>query len=224
MPGQWNCVHAPCRRRSLWEGLSAWLPARCSEEKAARAQQPQHTAAAGVVACAGRHRSTVPPSSGDQLTYWQSPRPQIYHGLHQATSVPLKDCGDPDGGPAQECGCSALRLQGVPEPADAGEGGRNSTCVRGEQVEDLLSMVAELKEEVQRLRTIREREQEIDWWSNSQACQRGTRQGDTPQKVGDGPHVLSLSGRERGPERRGELEEDSPSSASWARHCKYKGR
>ena len=65
------------------------------------------------------------------------------------------------------------------------EGSGNSTCVRCEQVEDLLSMVAELKEEVERLRTIRESEQEIDWWSNSQACQRGRRQGDTPQKVMD---------------------------------------
>ena len=30
---------------------------------------------------------------------------------------------------------------------------------------DLLSLVAELKEEVERLRNIREREREIDWWS-----------------------------------------------------------
>ena len=37
-----------------------------------------------------------------------------------------------------------------------GEGGRDSTCVRCEQAEDLLSMVAELKEEAERSRTIRE--------------------------------------------------------------------
>ncbi|KAJ7424306.1 hypothetical protein BTVI_07039 [Pitangus sulphuratus] len=36
-------------------------------------------------------------------------------------------------------------------------------CVRCEQVNDLLCLVAELKEEVERLRNIRERE--IDWWS-----------------------------------------------------------
>jgi len=36
------------------------------------------------------------------------------------------------------------------------EGSGNSTCVRCEQVEDLLSMVAELKEEAERSRTIRE--------------------------------------------------------------------
>ena len=38
------------------------------------------------------------------------------------------------------------------------EGGRDSTCVRCEQVDELLGLVVELKEEVQRLRTIRERE------------------------------------------------------------------
>ena len=42
------------------------------------------------------------------------------------------------------------------------EGDRDTTCVRCEQVEDLLSMVAELKEEVERLWTIREREWETD--------------------------------------------------------------
>lgn len=39
------------------------------------------------------------------------------------------------------------------------------TCLRCEQVNDLLSLVAELKEEVERLRSIRESEREIDWWS-----------------------------------------------------------
>ena len=52
------------------------------------------------------------------------------------------------------------------------EGGRDSTCVRHEQVDEHLSLVVELKEEVERLRTIREYEQEIDWWSDSLACQR----------------------------------------------------
>ena len=40
-------------------------------------------------------------------------------------------------------------------------------CVRCEQVDELLSLVVELKEEVERLRTIRECEREIDWWSDS---------------------------------------------------------
>ena len=66
-----------------------------------------------------------------------------------------------------------------------GEGGRGSTSVRCEQVDELLSLVVELKEEVERLRTIREREREIDCWSDSLACWREGCQGDTPRKVVD---------------------------------------
>ena len=47
----------------------------------------------------------------------------------------------------QECGCTDLLLLSE-------EGSGNSTCVRHEQLEDLLSMVAELKEEVERLRSV----------------------------------------------------------------------
>ena len=53
-----------------------------------------------------------------------------------------------------------------------GEGSRDSTCVRCEQVDELLSLVVELKEEVQRLRTIRECERETDWWSDLMVCWR----------------------------------------------------
>jgi len=42
------------------------------------------------------------------------------------------------------------------------KGGWDSTCVRCEQVDDLLSMVMKLKEEVERLRSISEYKQEID--------------------------------------------------------------
>lgn len=47
------------------------------------------------------------------------------------------------------------------------QGGRHDACMSCEQVEDLFTMVAELKEEVERLRSIRECEQEINWWSIS---------------------------------------------------------
>ena len=40
-------------------------------------------------------------------------------------------------------------------------------------------------EEVERLRTIREREREIDCWSDSLACWREGCQGDMPRKVVD---------------------------------------
>lgn len=94
----------------------------CSEEKAACVQHPQRTTAAGVVTCAAGSRSTVSLLPGDQLTCWQSLKPQIYHGLHQAVSSSHKDCGDLSGGPAQECGCAGLQLQGVPESATAWRG------------------------------------------------------------------------------------------------------
>ena len=43
------------------------------------------------------------------------------------------------------------------------EGGRDTTCVRCEQVEVLFSMIVELREKEERLRSIRENEQEMDW-------------------------------------------------------------
>ena len=45
------------------------------------------------------------------------------------------------------------------------KGSRDSTCVRCEQVSDLISVVVNLKEDVERLRSIIECEQEIGWWS-----------------------------------------------------------
>lgn len=49
-----------------------------------------------------------------------------------------------------------------------GEGSRETVC---SQVQGMLT-VTELKEDVKRLRSIMACEQEIDWWSNSLACQR----------------------------------------------------
>jgi len=47
------------------------------------------------------------------------------------------------------------------------EGSRQNVCVHCDQVDDLLSLVAELKDEVKRLRSIRECEREIDLWSHA---------------------------------------------------------
>jgi len=47
------------------------------------------------------------------------------------------------------------------------EGSRQYVCVRCDRVDDLLTLVAELKEEGERLRSIRECEWEIDWWSHA---------------------------------------------------------
>ena len=65
------------------------------------------------------------------------------------------------------------------------ESGRDTVCVRCEQVDGLVSLVAELKEEVERLRAIRECEQEIDWWSNSLPGLKERHWGETPQTVVD---------------------------------------
>jgi len=43
------------------------------------------------------------------------------------------------------------------------KGGRDTTYVSCEQVDDLLNLVAELSEGVERLSRIRKSEQEIDW-------------------------------------------------------------
>ncbi|KFQ34587.1 hypothetical protein N331_07827, partial [Merops nubicus] len=47
------------------------------------------------------------------------------------------------------------------------EGVRDTACVRCDQIKDLLRQVVELREEVERLRRIRECESEIDWWSHT---------------------------------------------------------
>lgn len=60
-------------------------------------------------------------------------------------------------------------------------GGKETVCVRCEQMDDLVHLVAELKEEVERLRDIRECECEIDWWSNSLRGLKGRPQSETPQ-------------------------------------------
>ena len=52
-------------------------------------------------------------------------------------------------------------------------------------MDDLLSVVVKLKEEGKRLRSIRECEQETDWWSNSLLNLQERHWGDTPQTVVD---------------------------------------
>ncbi|KGL89130.1 hypothetical protein N301_03229, partial [Charadrius vociferus] len=47
------------------------------------------------------------------------------------------------------------------------QGARDTACVQCDQVNDLLRQVVELREEVERLRSIRDCENEIDWWSHT---------------------------------------------------------
>ncbi|KFW72624.1 hypothetical protein AS28_04863, partial [Pygoscelis adeliae] len=65
------------------------------------------------------------------------------------------------------------------------EGGRDDTCVRCDQVDDLLCLVAELKEEVERLRSIWECEREIDWWSRTLPSLRQRQQMEAPREAED---------------------------------------
>jgi len=88
------------------------------------------------------------------------------------TEAPCKNAG------VQVSGCrECLSLALVPEDS------RDNGCVRCEQVNDLLSLVAELKEEVERLRSIRECEREIDWWSRTLPSLRQRQQEAAPQKA-----------------------------------------
>jgi len=65
------------------------------------------------------------------------------------------------------------------------EHSRDNSCVRCHQVNDLLSLVAELKEEVERLRNIRECEREIDWWSRTLPSVRPRQQEAALQEAED---------------------------------------
>ncbi|KFP05974.1 hypothetical protein N300_12226, partial [Calypte anna] len=62
---------------------------------------------------------------------------------------------------------AAVQASGCAECLSLELTSEDSVCVRCEQVNDLLYMVAELKEEVERLRSIRDSEREIDWWSRT---------------------------------------------------------
>lgn len=65
----------------------------------------------------------------------------------------------------EACSCPGVRLQGVPELVLAvGEQWSQELCeVWPDQVDDLLSLVSELREDTERLRTSRESEQKTDW-------------------------------------------------------------
>ncbi|XP_040974865.1 uncharacterized protein LOC121232493 [Aquila chrysaetos chrysaetos] len=61
------------------------------------------------------------------------------------------------------------------------DGSSEYSCVRCHQLDDLLSLVAELREEVQRLRSIRESEKEGGWWNHALPSPR-QKQEQPPEK------------------------------------------
>lgn len=61
---------------------------------------------------------------------------------------------------------------------------RDESCVRYDQIDDLLSLVVELREEVERL-SIRDFEEEIDSWEHSLPSLRQIHQLAAPKEVKD---------------------------------------
>ncbi|GAB0208855.1 hypothetical protein GRJ2_003351200 [Grus japonensis] len=89
---------------------------------------------------------------------------------------------------------AATQLSGCREClslALAEDGSSEIGCLRCDQVDDLLSLVAELREEVERLRSIREAEREIDWWSQALPSLRQKQGQLTDQNQGEGDPVSS---------------------------------
>jgi len=87
---------------------------------------------------------------------------------------------------AQASGCSECR-----QPALETDNSKGNGCTRCHQVDYLLCLVAELREEVDRLRSIREAEQEIDWWSCALATQESTQE--KPVKKAQDQRALGTS-------------------------------
>lgn len=71
--------------------------------------------------------------------------------------------------PQEGHSCPDPWLQGVSEAGAAPEDSAKGTWMWCEQVSELLWLLAGLKQEVKRLRSIRESKREIDWWSYSLA-------------------------------------------------------
>ena len=67
----------------------------------------------------------------------------------------------------QVAGCNECQSLALEVPGDGG-----NACVRCDQINDLLSLVACLREEVERLRAIKDCEKEIDWWCQALSAPR----------------------------------------------------
>ncbi|PKU48703.1 rna-directed dna polymerase from mobile element jockey-like [Limosa lapponica baueri] len=84
------------------------------------------------------------------------PKAPVKKNVGTQTELPRKDAA------VQGPGCTECLSLAV-----APQGPRDTHCVRCEQINGLLRQVVELREEVERLRSIRECESEIDWWSRT---------------------------------------------------------
>ena len=94
---------------------------------------------------------------------------RLNHGLHSHQNHHQKERGDPDRAACKQAAVQVLGSRGCLSLSILSEGTSDNNGVRCNQPDDLLSLVVELKEEVERLRSIRECERELDWWSNTLA-------------------------------------------------------
>ena len=78
-------------------------------------------------------------------------------------------------GSVQVSGCSECQSLAF---AVLGEG--DSSHVRCDQLNDLLSLVVDLKEEVERLRSIKKCERKIDWWCQTLSAPRSWQPAEAP--------------------------------------------
>ena len=76
--------------------------------------------------------------------------------METQTEAPAQDAS------TQVTGCDESQRLAFAVPGDGG-----STCIRCDELNDLVSLVVDLKEEVERLRTIKECERETDCWCQS---------------------------------------------------------
>ena len=81
---------------------------------------------------------------------------RLNYGLHSRQNHHQKERGDPDGAATQTCSSPGPGLQTCLSLSILSEGTSDNTRVPCDQLDDLLSLVVELKEEVERLRSIRE--------------------------------------------------------------------
>jgi len=88
------------------------------------------------------------------------------------TEVPKQDAS------AQVSGCSECQSLAF---AVLGDG--DSTCVRCDQLNDLLSLMVDLKEEVEKLRSLRECERETDWYCQTLPAPRSRQPAEAPYGV-----------------------------------------
>ncbi|NXS98382.1 MAP1B protein, partial [Jacana jacana] len=123
----------------------------------------------------GRSSQLTPKLQGVSCLYTFS------HDCYLVKGGCSKSCGDSDRGPMQRVGVQASGCRECRSLAHAMRGSGDNTCVRCDQVNDLLSWVAELQDEVERLRSIRECEREIDWSTHSL---RESEQAKAPYKPG----------------------------------------